>query len=1187
MTEGIDRTYRASSFNGTQTASGNAQTAGDGNSTGDASAEQSGNTRGNGNSTYKKVEDDGAGNRTEEKVTGDFTGRGKVKNTSSGTVSTGPDGVNSDFDLKSSTKGSDEYTTNRNADKSQDDGTGNTSRRRSNVTRTDKPSADITVGGSVDTSGGQTTVNSGLSSNGGSPSEEDSENLSGTTGNETSVDYDIHENSRKMGSGGFAIPEYYTAKGKVTDDGNATFSVPEDPAERHAELVRKATEDSEEKAGKEVRYTDPVTNEEVVKGERVKRTIDGNRDRTSSSDLDSEGEPSGDASASGSGNWTDTVEQVTWNYRKGADKLTKYDRTDTSKLTTKSGTRSDGDEQIPFESTKNVYKWDEMRSVTEDPVVTEDAGETTTVESIDTEHDYGEQTVFQEVTTPAGKNAQATLRNNYQKTFEDKLGTRTTKDFAESGSNYYDASHSVDTDLDVTITENKSTYFSQHDVLPDGRAIEGEYNTTFSNSTTKKNVQTNVGRSERNSGTPGNYVEDMYAEYDTTIIGGISPGGEIANRVFHKGSESGSYLDVIDSNGQQSRQMTGEFHLADGKEVWTETEDYGFGRFDGIPTTQKSYSRSTTLDQTDVEGNFNPEQIERTTTVTHLTRDRSTADRDWKYALATDTGGQKSGEASEHVERTTQLKTVAKSGEEPEKTGFVIENVSGTRSDSDADFSSNDWRPLLNADFYANHVEFRAVYPGTTQEIWPDDQVLLFDLQGNLLEEYSGERSETAFENLTNPPAPPKQVADDPEYLSQAFERASDDSWWWAGLKAGGKTFAIGLADVITDEIPYVAQVKAVDKLVNDRNLVTGEDDLSAFERGSSVVDLIPFGSTVKRAGKGFGALFGLGVDTAQSINRNVRRTSNAAENATSLATTAAKQADNRVDDFYELSNEALDNQLPVIQPKGGCFAADTPVSTPDGLKPIGEFQPGDVVLAFNHELGTWQPRRVEKVHRNFYEDSLVTIHTETDSIQATVYHPLWVISGRNLDDRPACQELSPQEDERLALPGRWVNSHDLRPGDVLVDTSGRKQYVLRTEQEFVSGFAIVNLTIEGDHTFAVGDAGVLVHNTGPCPDPVAVDVDTTAGSAGVDRSGKTFTAKTKKEIDEANAAKFDGVNRCENCGVEAVPAKQSKRGVTPPLNERHRDHIIPRSRGGDGTLANGQILCRECNLIKRDTLIP
>ena len=180
-----------------------------------------------------------------------------------------------------------------------------------------------------------------------------------------------------------------------------------------------------------------------------------------------------------------------------------------------------------------------------------------------------------------------------------------------------------------------------------------------------------------------------------------------------------------------------------------------------------------------------------------------------------------------------------------------------------------------------------------------------------------------------------------------------------------------------------------------------------------------------------------------------------------------------------------------MIQPTGGCFTTDTPIATPDGPRPLGDLRVGDLVQAFDHESGTWAPRRVEAVHERFYEDSLVTVHTEGGSFRSTTYHPVWVLAGRQLGDRPACTELTEHEDEGLALPGRWVNSHDLRPGDVLLAADGTQRYVVRTEQEFVSGLPVVNLTIEQHHTFAVGGDALLVHNTAPCPDsakPKVVD---------------------------------------------------------------------------------------------------
>jgi uncharacterized protein RhaS with RHS repeats len=90
-------------------------------------------------------------------------------------------------------------------------------------------------------------------------------------------------------------------------------------------------------------------------------------------------------------------------------------------------------------------------------------------------------------------------------------------------------------------------------------------------------------------------------------------------------------------------------------------------------------------------------------------------------------------------------------------------------------------------------------------------------------------------------------------------------------------------------------------------------------------------------------------------------------------------------------------------------------------------------------------------------------------------------------------------------------------------------------------------------------------------------------GTADGARAGKQFTPKGKAEIDASNAERHGGVNACEECGLRVVPGQKSQRGVTPPGNERHRDHIVPKSKGGDGDPSNGQILCRDCNLKKSD----
>ena len=90
-------------------------------------------------------------------------------------------------------------------------------------------------------------------------------------------------------------------------------------------------------------------------------------------------------------------------------------------------------------------------------------------------------------------------------------------------------------------------------------------------------------------------------------------------------------------------------------------------------------------------------------------------------------------------------------------------------------------------------------------------------------------------------------------------------------------------------------------------------------------------------------------------------------------------------------------------------------------------------------------------------------------------------------------------------------------------------------------------------------------------------------GVAGGARAGRGFTKKGKKEVIEENRKKNEGSTVCEDCATETVPAKKGSKGVTPPNNETNVDHVHPRSKDGDGSVENGQVLCRSCNLIKGD----
>lgn len=156
-------------------------------------------------------------------------------------------------------------------------------------------------------------------------------------------------------------------------------------------------------------------------------------------------------------------------------------------------------------------------------------------------------------------------------------------------------------------------------------------------------------------------------------------------------------------------------------------------------------------------------------------------------------------------------------------------------------------------------------------------------------------------------------------------------------------------------------------------------------------------------------------------------------------------------------------------------------VQTPDGQRAIDEIKQGESVLAFDFERGEWVVRSVIERHDNNYDGPVITLRTSGGTVTTTAYHPFWVQEGCDLPERSKPRELAENEDEGLSLAGRWVNSHELRAGDVLVTNSGETTRLLGIEQHYDPKFRVCNLTIDTNHSFAVGSDSILVHNTPGC----------------------------------------------------------------------------------------------------------
>lgn len=90
-------------------------------------------------------------------------------------------------------------------------------------------------------------------------------------------------------------------------------------------------------------------------------------------------------------------------------------------------------------------------------------------------------------------------------------------------------------------------------------------------------------------------------------------------------------------------------------------------------------------------------------------------------------------------------------------------------------------------------------------------------------------------------------------------------------------------------------------------------------------------------------------------------------------------------------------------------------------------------------------------------------------------------VTSKDLRERSKPRELQEHEDEGQSLPGRWVNSHELRAGDCIITRSGTHALITEIRQRIDDAFPVSNLSIIGHHNYAVGDVGVLVHNITVC----------------------------------------------------------------------------------------------------------
>jgi hypothetical protein len=161
-----------------------------------------------------------------------------------------------------------------------------------------------------------------------------------------------------------------------------------------------------------------------------------------------------------------------------------------------------------------------------------------------------------------------------------------------------------------------------------------------------------------------------------------------------------------------------------------------------------------------------------------------------------------------------------------------------------------------------------------------------------------------------------------------------------------------------------------------------------------------------------------------------------------------------------------------------GCFVAGTLILTSSGSKPIEQIEVGDIVWAYNDTTGVYGQKRVKTLFR-YERDSVYFIQTGNEVIKATADHPFYI-------------------------GGRWLRVAELKVGDSVKLFDG-SNLVIEQITIMPGRTTVYNFEVEDYHTYYVGEAKVLVHNSGPCPD----------GGWKLDRRGKIKDGPEFGDLDD------------------------------------------------------------------------
>lgn len=167
------------------------------------------------------------------------------------------------------------------------------------------------------------------------------------------------------------------------------------------------------------------------------------------------------------------------------------------------------------------------------------------------------------------------------------------------------------------------------------------------------------------------------------------------------------------------------------------------------------------------------------------------------------------------------------------------------------------------------------------------------------------------------------------------------------------------------------------------------------------------------------------------------------------------------------------------------CFIAGTLVATKNGLVPIEDIEPGDLVWATDEETGETALKEVVQLFRNETEE-WVRITVDGEKITCTPNHPFY----------------SPVKG--------WTSAIDLRAGDILVMLNGEYVVIEQVQHELLeTSETTYNFEVKGFHTYYVGEEPVLVHNRGCGKSNFPTEGQPNSTQIRYGENGKVYSAAT------------------------------------------------------------------------------